>query len=114
MFSSKFILSLIFALVVLCTTVPQVAVEAKDVDAFFQNQVEAVQQEQPSVAIKGSSRVRRVLKEDKTDTTAAAPAAAPATTTFWEDILAFFLDFILPIIIGLFFPSAADEPAEGA
>ena len=111
MFSSKFILSLIFALVVLCTTVPQVAVEAKNVDAFFQNKVEAVQQEQPSPAIKGSSRVRRVLKSDKTDTTAGTPSAAP--TSFWEDIIAFFLQ-ILPFLISIFFPSAADEPAEGA
>lgn len=113
MFSRNLFLSLIFAFVVLCTTVPQVAVEAKDVDAFFQNKVEAVQQELPSPAIKGSSRVRRVLKDDKVATAPAASPSTATTTSFWDGIIAFFLQ-ILPFLIKIFFPSAADEPATGA
>ena len=108
MFSRNFFLSLIFALVVLCTTVPHVAVEAKDVDAFFQNNVEAVQQEQAPSALKGSSRTRRVLKEDKAGT----PTAAPTTSNFFTDLINLFLS-ILPFILQLLglAPAAADEGA---
>jgi hypothetical protein len=112
MFSRQFFLSLFFALVVLCTTVPHVAVEAKDVDAFFQNNVEAVQQEQAPSALKGSSRTRRVLKEDKAGTPATSPTAAPATSNFFADLLNLFLS-ILPFILQLLglAPAAADETA---
>ena len=109
MFSRKFLLSLVFALVVLCTTVPQVAVEAKDVDSFFNN-ADGVTQDQSSTlrgqALKGSRH--RELKQDK-----ATEAPTSGGTDFFNTIINLILQF-LPFILELLGLSTPADATEGA
>jgi len=95
MFNRKFLLSLLFAIVVLCLSGPSATVQAKEVGSIFADA--APEDDQP----KGSARQERVLqtgdkgskdKDDKDDDEDGGGGF---------DIFAFFIEVILPIILQL-------------